>query len=62
MVLLNLAIWAMKAVLRGMKAIVPVDGMSSNDAYPEQYVAWHLANAPVIGQNVTLTKFDLLQF
>jgi nicotinamidase-related amidase len=50
------------AVLRGMKAIVPVDGMSANDAYPEQYVAWHLANAPVIGPNVTLTKFALLQF
>jgi nicotinamidase-related amidase len=50
------------AVLRGMKAIVPVDGMSANDAYPEQYVAWHLANAPVIGPNVTLTSFDMLQF
>jgi nicotinamidase-related amidase len=50
------------AVLRGMKVILPVDGMSANDAFPEQYVAWHLANAPVIGPNVTLTKFDLLKF
>jgi nicotinamidase-related amidase len=50
------------AVLRGMKAIVPVDGMSANDPYPEQYVAWHLTNAPVIGPNVTLTRFDMLKF
>lgn len=50
------------AVLRGMKAIIPVDGMSANDPYPEQYVAWHLTNAPVIGPNVTLTRFDMLKF
>ena len=49
------------AVLRGMKAIVPVDGMSANDPYVEQYVAWHLVNAPVVGPNVTLTRFDLLR-
>lgn len=50
------------AVLRGMKVILPVDGMSASDPFSEQYVAWHMANAPVIGQNVTLTKFDLLKF
>jgi nicotinamidase-related amidase len=50
------------AVLRGMKVILPVDGMSANDPFPEQYVAWHLTNAPVIGPNVTLTKFELLKF
>jgi nicotinamidase-related amidase len=50
------------AVLLGMKVILPVDGMSASDPFPEQYVAWHLANAPVIGPNVTLTKFDLLKF
>jgi len=50
------------AVLRGMKVILPVDGMSANDPFPEQYVAWHMTNAPVIGPNVTLTKFDLLTF
>ena len=53
---------ATAAVLRGMKVILPVDGMSANDPFPEQYVAWHLTNAPVIGPNVTLTKFDLLKF
>lgn len=49
------------ASLRGMKVIVPVDGMSDTP-YSEQYTAWHLANAPVVSRNVTLTKFDLLQF
>lgn len=50
------------AVLRGMKVVLPVDGMSAADPFAEQYVAWHLTNAPVIGPNVTLTKFDLLKF
>lgn len=49
------------AALRGMKVIVPVDGMSDT-LYSEQYTAWHLANAPVVSRNVTLTKFDLLKF
>lgn len=49
------------ASLRGMKVIVPVDGMSDTP-YSEQYTAWHLANAPVVSRNVTLTRFDLLQF
>ena len=49
------------ASLRGMKVIVPVDGMSDTP-YSEQYTAWHLANAPVVSRNVTLTKFDLIKF
>jgi nicotinamidase-related amidase len=50
------------AVLRGLKVIFPVDGVSASDAFSEQYVAWHMVNAPVIGPNVTLTKFELLKF
>jgi nicotinamidase-related amidase len=49
------------ASLRGMKVVVPVDGMSDSP-YSEQYTAWHLANAPVVSRNVTLTKFDLIKF
>lgn len=49
------------AAMRGLKVVVPVDGMSF-DAYAEQYTAWHLANAPVISRNVTLTKLDLVKF
>jgi nicotinamidase-related amidase len=52
---------ASAASLRGMKVIVPVDGMSDTP-YSEQYTAWHLANAPVVSRNVTLTRFDLIGF
>lgn len=50
------------AALRGMKVIVPVDGMSADNPYTEQYTAWHLTNAPVVSRTVTLTKFDLIKF
>ncbi len=55
---------ASAAAIRGLKVIVPVDGMSgvSADTYIEQYTAWHLANAPVIAPNVTLTKFDMVKY
>ncbi len=52
---------ASAAGMRGMKVIVPVDGVSA-DAYAEQYTAWHLTNAPVFSPNVTLTQFDLVTF
>lgn len=52
---------ASAASLRGMKVIVPVDGMSDSP-YSEQYTAWHLANAPLVSRNVTLTRFDLIKF
>lgn len=50
------------AAQRGFKVIIPVDGMSSINPYAEQYTAWHLANAPRIGVQTTLTKFDLIGF
>jgi len=50
------------AALRGLKVIVPVDGMSVDSPYSEQYTAWHLTNAPLVSRNVTLTKFDLIKF
>lgn len=53
---------ASAAGLRGMRVIVPVDGMSAETNYPEQYTAWHLANAPGLSRNVTLTKFELVKF
>lgn len=49
------------AVLRGMQVVVPVDGISDN-AYAEQYTAWHLTNASTISNRVTLTKIDLIRF
>ena len=52
------------ATQRGYKAVVPVDGMSSEDAYNEQYAAWHIYKggpANVIN-NATLTRSDLIKF
>jgi nicotinamidase-related amidase len=48
------------ASLRGFKVIVPVDGTASSDPYAEQYVAWHLMNAPGVRGNVVLTRCDLI--
>jgi len=50
------------AALRGFKVIVPIDGMSSDDAFPELYTAWHLATAARISNETTLTKFDMIGF
>jgi nicotinamidase-related amidase len=52
------------AVQRGYKAIVPVDGMSAEDAYNEQYATWHLykGGPAVLTDNVTLTRSDLIKF
>ena len=50
------------AALRGFKVVVPVDGMSSEDTYFEQYTAFHLSRAPGVAQQTTLTKFDMIQF
>src|SRR6266403_1352167 len=41
---------------------VPVDGMSGDDAWPELYTAWHLANAARISGQVTLTRMDMVKF
>lgn len=51
-----------QAAFRGFKVIVPVDGMSSENTYFEQYTAYHLTNAPGVAQQVTLTKFDMISF
>jgi nicotinamidase-related amidase len=50
------------AAMRGMEVIVPVDGISGDIPYVEQYVAWHLVNVPVIGPAFTLTTLDQVTF
>jgi nicotinamidase-related amidase len=50
------------AALRGFKVIVPVDGMSSDDVFPELYTAWHLATAARISAQVTLTRLDMIGY
>jgi nicotinamidase-related amidase len=52
---------ASQAAFRGMQVIVPVDGMSSENTYFEQYTVYHLSNAPGVGQQVTLTKIDMIK-
>jgi nicotinamidase-related amidase len=52
------------AAQRGFKAVVPVDGMSAEDPFNEQYAAWHLyKGGPAnLTENVTLTRSDLIKF
>ena len=50
------------AAMREFKVIVPVDGISADNAYAEQYTAWHLANVPVLSAAMTLTTLDGLKF
>ena len=55
---------ALGAALHGYKAVVPVDGMSSENAYNEQYAAWHIyqGGPQVLRKNATLTRSDLIKF
>ena len=52
------------AAQRGYEAIVPVDGMSAEDAYNEQYAAWHIykGGPAALVNNATLTRSDLIRF
>jgi len=50
------------AALRGFAVVVPVDGMSSDDIFPELYTAWHLSTASRIADKVTLTRTDMVSF
>jgi nicotinamidase-related amidase len=50
------------AALRGMRVIVPVDGISAETLYPEQYTLWHLTNAPRVSGQVTLTETGLITY
>jgi len=53
---------ASEAAFRGMQVIVPVDGMSAENTYAEQYVAWNMANAPRVSNQSVLTKFDMITY
>jgi nicotinamidase-related amidase len=49
---------------RGYKVIVPIDCLSSEDAYNEQYAAWHMfkGGPAVVTQNTTLTRSTMVKF
>lgn len=53
---------ASTGALKGFSVIVPVDGLSAETLYPEQYTVWHLVNAPRISTKVTLTRTDLIKY
>ncbi len=52
------------AAQRGYKAVVPVDGMSAEDAFNELYAVYHIAKGgPVnLTNNATVTRSDLIAF
>ena len=51
-----------EAAMRGFNVYLPVDLMSAELTYAEQYTAWHLTHAPVFSPRVTLTRSDLIHF
>ena len=52
---------ASQAAFRGLKVVIPVDGMSAENTYFEQYTAYHMANAPGVAQQTTLTRIDMIK-
>lgn len=55
---------ASAAAQRGYKVIAPVDCLSSEDLYMEQYSAWHLfkGGPNVVTRNTTLTRSTMVKF
>jgi nicotinamidase-related amidase len=51
-----------QAAFRGFQVVLPVDGMSSENTYFEQYVAYHMTTAPGVGARVILTRADMIKF
>ena len=49
---------------RGYKAVVPVDGTASEDAFRELYGIYHLAGGgpAALTENVTVTRSDLIKY
>lgn len=50
------------AAMRGLKVIIPVDGISSSILYAEQYTAWHLTNSPGTKNSTVLTRTGMISF
>jgi nicotinamidase-related amidase len=50
------------AALRGLKVIVPIDGLSAKDSFAEQLTVWQLAHGPGFGKQVTVTRSDMIKF
>lgn len=50
------------AAFRGIRIVVPVDGISAEHLFPEQYTLWHLLNAPRVSGMATVTRTDMITF
>jgi nicotinamidase-related amidase len=52
------------AAQRGYNVVVPVDCMSSDDVYMEQYAAFHMSKGgpAIVIDKVTLTRSDMISF
>jgi nicotinamidase-related amidase len=52
------------AAQRGYKVIMPIDCLSAEDTYEEQYAAWHLfkGGPAVVTSQVTLTRSTMVKF
>jgi nicotinamidase-related amidase len=52
------------AAQRGYTVVVPVDGMSSDDAFGELYTAWHFSSGAtaVVLEKITLTRIEMINF
>jgi nicotinamidase-related amidase len=53
---------ATAAAFRGFNVIIPVDCMSADNPYAEQYTAWHMLNSPGTRNRAILTKANLISF
>ena len=50
------------AALRGMNVIVPVDGLSSADAYADLSTVYTFTSAPALSPKATLTRSGMIKF
>ena len=50
------------AAMRGLKVIVPVDGMSAAEPYADLTTVYTFATAPSVSAKSTLTKIDMIKF
>ncbi len=53
---------AVGAVGRGMNVIVPVDGLSSAEAYADLATVYTFSNAPALSAKSTLTRSSMIKF
>jgi nicotinamidase-related amidase len=51
-----------EAVFRGYKVVAPVDAISAEDLYCEQYVIHHFTRGSRVADATTLTSVDMIKF